>query len=133
MSLNRTTKTLEGSTAAQSLDAFLASARDSVRKDKGLKGDIDPLTRVTFLKSLDDLEIQREEGVQLAGKKFKPAVEPPYRWCDWAARSDGITGDELLAFVNNEETTVPSPGGGPAKKGAGLFHCLRTCSSQVEP
>ncbi len=61
---------------------------------------------------------------KLAGKKFKPAIEPPYRWRDWAAKSDGITGDELLAFINNEES--PLPGG---KKGAGLFRYLRTLTS----
>lgn len=52
-----------------------------------------------FLKFLDDLEIQREGEAKLAGKKFKPAIEPPYRWRDWAAKSNGITGDELLAFI----------------------------------
>src|SRR5881397_3023740 len=61
---------------------------------------------------------------KLAGKKFKPAVEPPYRWRDWAAQSDGITSDELLAFINNEETTRPD-----GKKAAGLFRYLRTLSS----
>ena len=60
-----------------------------------------------FLKFLDDLELQRKDEAQLAGKKFKPAIEPPYRWRDWAAKSDGITGEELLSFINNEETTRP--------------------------
>jgi len=69
--------------------------------------------------------MQREGEVKLAGKRFKPAVEPPYRWRDWAAQSDGITGDELLAFINNEETTVPTPGGGPSKRGPG---CSVTCA-----
>jgi len=61
---------------------------------------------------------------KLAGKSFKPAIEPPYRWRDWAAKSDGITGDELLAFINNEETTLPN-----GKKGVGLFRYLRTLTS----
>jgi type I restriction enzyme M protein len=119
-------------TTAQSLGALLKSARDIMRKDKGLNGDLDRLPMLTwimFLKFLDDLEIQREEEAKLAGKKFKPAIESPYRWRDWAAKSDGITGDELLAFINNEETTLPSPGGGPPKRGAGLFRYLRTLTS----
>ena len=77
-----------------------------------------------FLKFMDDLEIQREGEAKLGGKKFKPAIEPPYRWRGWAAKSDGITGDELLAFINNEETTLPN-----GKKGAGLFRYLRTLTS----
>src|SRR2546425_11139024 len=111
-------------TTAQFLGALLKSARDIMRKDKGLNGDLDRLPMLTwimFLKFLDDLELQREEESKLSGKKFKPAIEPPYRWRDWAAKSDGITGDELLAFINSEETTVPTPCGGPPKKGAGLF------------
>jgi type I restriction enzyme M protein len=98
-----------------------------MRKDKGLNGDLDRLPMLTwimFLKFLDDLELQREGEAQLAGKKFKPAVEPPYRWRDWAAKTDGITGDELLAFINNEEATRPD-----GKKGAGLFRYLRTLTS----
>ena len=39
-------------------------------------------------------------------------------------RSDGITGDELLAFINNEETTLRT-----ARRGAGLFRYLRTLTS----
>jgi type I restriction enzyme M protein len=114
-------------TTSQSLGSLLKSARDIMRKDKGLNGDLDRLpmlTWVMFLKFLDDLEVQREEEAKLSGKKFKPAVEPPYRWRDWAAKSDGITGDELLAFINNEETTRPD-----GKKGAGLFRYLRTLTS----
>ena len=114
-------------TTAQSLGTLLKSARDIMRKDKGLNGDLDRLpmlTWVMFLKFLDDLEIQREGEAQLSGKKFKPAIEAPYRWRDWAAKSDGITGDEILAFINNEETTRPD-----GKKGAGLFRYLRTLTS----
>ncbi len=98
-----------------------------MRKDKGLNGDLDRLpllTWIMFLKFLDDLEVQREEEAKLAGKKFKPAVERPYRWRDWAAQADGITGDELLGFINNEEAVRPD-----GKKGAGLFRYLRTLTS----
>ena len=97
-----------------------------MRKDKGLNGDLDRLPMLTwimFLKFLDDLEIQREQEANLAGKKFRSTVEAPYRWRDWASKSDGITGDELLAFINNEEAVLPN-----GKKGPGLFRYLRTLS-----
>lgn len=122
----KTTETKQPTTA-QSLGALLKSARDIMRKDKGLNGDLDRLPMLTwimFLKFLDDLEIQRDEEAKLAGKKFKPAVEPPYRWRDWAANPQGVTGDELLAFINAEETTRPD-----GKKGAGLFAYLRGLTS----
>jgi type I restriction enzyme M protein len=114
-------------TTSQVLGSLLKSARDIMRKDKGLNGDLDRLpllTWIMFLKFLDDLERQREEEATLAGKKFKPAIEAPYRWRDWAADSQGITGDELLAFINNDEA-VRADG----KKSAGLFAYLRSLTS----
>ncbi len=56
-----------------------------------------------------------------AGRRFKSSVEPPYRWRDWAAKEDGITGDELIAFINNEEAVKPD-----GTKGPGLFAYLRS-------
>jgi type I restriction enzyme M protein len=114
-------------TTSQMLGSLLKSARDIMRKDKGLNGDLDRLpllTWIMFLKFLDDLEHQREEEAALAGKKFKAAIEAPYRWRDWAADPQGITGDELLAFINSDEA-VRADG----KKGAGLFAYLRSLSS----
>jgi type I restriction enzyme M protein len=114
-------------TTAQSLGSVLKSARDIMRKDKGLNGDLDRLpllTWIMFLKFLDDLELQREEDASLAGKKFRAAIEPPYRWRDWAANAQGITGDELLSFINSEECTRPD-----GTKGPGLFAYLRKLTS----
>src|SRR5438093_10029273 len=94
-------------TTAQALGSLLKSARDIMRKDKGLNGDLDRLpllTWIMFLKFLDDLERQGEDEAKLAGRKFRPAIEAPYRWRDWAAGTQGITGDELLAFINSDET-----------------------------
>ncbi len=114
-------------TTSQMLGSLLNSARKIMRKDKGLNGDLDRLpllTWIMFLKFLDDLEQQREEETALAGKKFKAAIEAPYRWRDWAANPQGITGDELLAFINSEEA-VRADG----TKGPGLFAYLRSLSS----
>ncbi|MGA2499631.1 MAG: class I SAM-dependent DNA methyltransferase [Tepidisphaeraceae bacterium] len=111
-------------TSAQSLGSLVKSARDIMRKDKGLNGDLDRLpmlTWVMFLKFLDDMEVQREQAAILKGEKFKPAIDSPYRWRDWAAREDGITGPELISFINNEDATLPN-----GKKGAGLFAYLRS-------
>ena len=114
-------------TTAQALGSLLKSARDMMRKDKGLNGDLDRLPLliwIMFLKFLDDLEIQREEEAALAGKKFRPAIEHPYRWRDWAANPRGITGDELLAFINQDEAVRPD-----GKRGPGLFAYLRQLTS----
>jgi type I restriction enzyme M protein len=94
--MTRSPKTAPSLTTAQSLAGIIKSARDLMRKDKGLNGDLDRLPMLTwimFLKFLDDMEQQRETEAIMAGKRFRPALEPPYRWRDWAAPEDGITGD----------------------------------------
>jgi type I restriction enzyme M protein len=98
-----------------------------MRKDKGLNGDLDRLpmlTWVMFLKFLDDIEQILEQKALLGGKKFRPAIEPPYRWRDWAAQEDGITGPELIAFVNQETAIRPDGSEGP-----GLLSYLRGLQS----
>jgi len=114
-------------TTAQSLASLIKSARDIMRKDKGLNGDLDRLpllTWIMFLKFLDDLEVQREQEAVLAGVRFRPAIEAPYRWRDWAANAQGVTGDELLAFINQDEATRPN-----GTRGPGLFTYLRQLTS----
>lgn len=119
----RIKKEVQPLTTAQSLSAIVKSARVIMRKDKGLNGDADRLPMLTwimFLKFLDDHERIREDEATLSGERFIPAIEAPYRWRDWAARVDGITGDELIAFINQDEATRPD-----GTRGAGLFAYLK--------
>jgi type I restriction enzyme M protein len=98
-----------------------------MRKDKGLNGDIDRLPMLTwimFLKFLDDMETIREEEYKIAGKRFRPSIETPYRWRDWAAKPDGITGTELITFVSQDEAIRSD-----SKRGPGLFAYLRSLQS----
>jgi type I restriction enzyme M protein len=119
--------TKQPQTTAQQLGSLIKSARDIMRKDKGLNGDLDRLPMLTwimFLKFLDDMELGRAEEAALAGEPFHPAIAPPYRWRDWAAMPGGVTGDELLAFVNQDECTRPDGTPGP-----GLLAYLRSLHS----
>lgn len=79
----------------------IKSIQDIMRKDVGVDGDAQRLGQLVwmlFLKIFDDREYEWE------------AVEPGYvspipaglRWRDWAADDEGLTGDELSAFVNNK-------------------------------
>src|SRR3954465_3974051 len=93
-------------TTAQTLGSLIKSARDIMRKDKGLNGDLDRLpmlTWVMFLKFLDDMEVAREADAAIKGERFKPAIEAPYRWRDWAGESCSLTGDDFIAWVNQAE------------------------------
>jgi type I restriction enzyme M protein len=117
-------------TTAQQLGSLIKSARDIMRKDKGLNGDLDRLpllTWVMFLKFLDDREKLEEARAGIGGRKYKSALDAPYRWRDWAANKDGITGDELIAFVNQDEATRPD-----GTKGPGLLAYLRSLQSTAE-
>jgi type I restriction enzyme M protein len=112
---------------AQQLGSIIKSCRDIMRKDKGLNGDLDRLPMLTwimFLKFLDDLESIRAEEAKLSGKRFRPAIEAPYRWRDWAANPQGVTGSELINFINQDEAMRPD-----GKRGDGLFAYLRSLHS----
>lgn len=114
-------------TTAQHLGSIVKSCRDIMRKDKGLSGDLDRLPMlvwVMFLKFVDDMERIREEEAILKGEKFRLTIAAPYRWRDWAAPEDGITGDSLIAFINQDKAVHPDGSEGP-----GLFAYLRALQS----
>lgn len=116
-------------TTAQRLGSLVKSCRDIMRKDRGLNGDLDRLPQLTwmmFLKFLDDLEREDEAKAVLAGETYRPLVPEPYRWRDWAAQADGITGDELVAFINNDEAERPD-----GTRGPGLFAMLSSLEGEA--
>jgi len=122
MAKRRTKKKEEPRTPAERLGNIIKSCRKVMRKDKGLSGDLDRLpllTWIMFLKFLDDLEQIEESRAKMRRAKYRPTIEPPYRWRDWAAQENGITGSELVAFINQEEATRPD-----GTKGPGLFAYL---------
>jgi type I restriction enzyme M protein len=120
----RKSKSAEASpTTAQQLGSIAKSCRDIMRKDKGLSGDLDRLPMlvwVMFLKFIDDMEQMREQEAVLKGEKFRPAIAAPYRWRDWAAPEDGITGEALINFINQDRAARPD-----GQEGPGLFAYLR--------
>ncbi|MCC7463509.1 MAG: SAM-dependent DNA methyltransferase, partial [Gammaproteobacteria bacterium] len=117
-------------TTRENLSALIGTARQILRKDKGLNGDVDRLpllTWVMFLKFLDDLEAVHEQEAELDGQRYQPIIEAPYRWRDWAAREDGLTGEELLTFINQDESHRAD-----GSRGAGLFAYLRALAGSGE-
>jgi type I restriction enzyme M protein len=124
----RTRKIETPVTTGQQLASIIKACRDIMRKDKGLNGDLDRLPMLTwimFLKFLDDIEKIRETETQLAGNPFVPAIKPPYQWQDWAEKSDGITGDDLIAFINQDEAVRPD-----GTRGMGLFKYLKSLQGE---
>ena len=88
-------------TTAQRLGSLVKSARDIMRKDKGLNGDLDRLPMLTwlmFLKFLDDHEQVREERAKMKREKYRSAIEAPYRFLFPSPSADG---NRLLALTND--------------------------------
>jgi type I restriction enzyme M protein len=69
--LGRVAEGRVGSNTKASLSSLIKSARDIMRKDAGLNGDLDRLPQLSwilFLKCYDDLELRREEDAKLERK-----------------------------------------------------------------
>ena len=86
-----------------------------MRQDAGVDGDaqrISQLCWMFFLKILDDQDQQLELMDSTLHAHRCPSG---LRWGTWAANPEGITGDELLGFINNDlfptlkELTPPGP------------------------
>src|SRR5690349_2256910 len=87
-------------TTAQRLAAIIKSARDIMRVDAGLNGDLDRIPQLAwllFLKAFDDLEDQREITVP----DFNPVIPMQWRWRTWAGNRK-LTGPDLIDFVNGD-------------------------------
>jgi type I restriction enzyme M protein len=83
------------------LSAVIKSIQDVMRQDSGLDGDaqrISQLTWLLFLKVFDALE----EELELTRDDYRSPIPEDMRWRHWAADAEGITGDALLSFVDNE-------------------------------
>lgn len=72
-----------------------------MRIDEGVDGDaqrISQLTWMIFLKVFDDREMEYE----VFDDNYTSPLPEKLRWRNWAANPEGITGDELLEFVNDK-------------------------------
>src|SRR5205085_4836010 len=74
--------------------------QDIMRQDAGVDGDaqrISQLCWMFFLKILDDQDAQLE----LMEPAYTSPLPAELRWGVWAANPEGMTGDDLLGFINN--------------------------------
>ncbi|MFB4165331.1 N-6 DNA methylase [Alteribacillus sp. JSM 102045] len=84
-----------------SISSIIKSIQDIMRQDVGVDGDaqrIAQLVWMIFLKIFDDKEMEME----LIEDDYQSPIPENIRWRNWAANDEGMTGDELLDFINNE-------------------------------
>ena len=83
------------------LSTVVKSIQDIMRQDSGVDGDaqrISQLTWLLFLKVFDALE----EELEMTRDEYRSPIPEVMRWRNWATNPEGITGDDLLDFVDNQ-------------------------------
>ena len=81
------------------ITSLIKSIQDIMRQDAGVDGDaqrISQLVWMLFLKVYDAKEAEWE----IFEENYKSIIPEDLRWRNWAEDEEGMTGDELLEFVN---------------------------------
>ena len=100
-----------GENGRRRIDAVVKSICDIMRRGSmsGALQYVPELSRLLFLRILDENEQAEREKCEAVGQPFSPSLESPFRWRDWAAK-DGEhrrtlaeqPGSAVLKFVNDE-------------------------------
>lgn len=80
------------------MSAMIKSLEDIMRRDAGLNGDaqyIEQITWLLFLKAFDVKEMEWE-----LNDDYSAVIPEKFQWRNWAEDKEGITGDELIKFVD---------------------------------
>ena len=84
-----------------SVHTLIKSIQNIMRQDTGVDGDaqrISQLCWMFFLKIIDD----QDQELELMRTGYASPIPKRYQWRAWAADPEGITGEELLAFINGD-------------------------------
>src|SRR5918997_5382253 len=84
-----------------SIGTTVKGIQDIMRKDAGVDGDAQRLNQLgwmLFFKIFSD----GEEELETFQDDYRSAIPERLRWKNWAADPEGVTGETLLDFVNND-------------------------------
>ena len=84
-----------------SVRTTVKSIQDIMRQDTGVDGDaqrISQLCWMFFLKIIDD----QDQELEALDSKYTSPIPKRFQWRAWATDPEGLTGDRLRDFVNNE-------------------------------
>ena len=79
----------------------IKSIRDIMRKDTGVDGDAQRISQMVwmlFMKIFSD----KEEEWEITIDNYASPIPEKLKWQNWAANDEGLTGDALMEFINNE-------------------------------
>ena len=83
------------------ISSVIKSIQDIMRKDTGVDGDAQRLSQIVwmlFLKIFAD----KEDEAEIMKDDYKSPLDEKYRWQNWAQDDEGLTGDDLIDFINND-------------------------------
>jgi type I restriction enzyme M protein len=103
------------------VSAVVSSIRNIMRQDRGISGDaqrLEQLGWMLFLKIIDD----KDQELEILKDNYVSVVPEKFQWRTWASDPEGITGDELLEFIDSN-----------AESNRGLFASLRNLTSITNP
>src|SRR5208283_696696 len=106
------------------ISAIVKNVRNIMRQDRGVSGDaqrLEQLGWLLFLKILDD----KDQELELLRKGYKSVMPEKFQWRNWAANPEGITGDDLIRFID-DPPTKDNPAGG-------LFSALKSLQAAHAP
>lgn len=101
--------------------AVISSIRNIMRQDRGISGDaqrLEQLGWMLFLKIMDD----KDQELEVIKDNYVSVIPEKFQWRNWATNPEGITGDELINFIDSNELT-----------NKGLFLSLREIKSTTNP
>ena len=100
------------------ISAIIKNVRNIMRQDRGISGDaqrLEQLGWMLFLKILDE----KDQELELIRAKYQSVIPEKFQWRNWAKNPEGITGEELLVFIDDARS--------------GLFAALRELKSATAP
>ena len=82
------------------ISSIIKNVRNIMRQDRGVSGDaqrLEQLGWLLFLKILDD----KDQELELIRDRYKSVIPEKFQWRNWATDSEGITGEELIRFIDH--------------------------------
>ena len=82
------------------ISSIIKNVRNIMRQDRGVSGDaqrLEQLGWLLFLKILDD----KDQELELIRDRYKSVIPEKFQWRNWAADAEGITGEELILFIDH--------------------------------
>ncbi len=82
------------------ISSIIKNVRNIMRQDRGVSGDaqrLEQLGWMLFLKILDE----KDQELELIRDRYQSVIPKKFQWRNWATDPEGMTGDELILFIND--------------------------------